>query len=151
MHDSVDQGSSLQSIRTAGMICQRMTLNVAVQQESQHHQGGKCKADRIESKNEHSQSKRACVGNTGSILHSLTCVPQASLAVLTWQQSWQAERSHEKLQQCLQRGCSCPLQSAAGQCDWEAALYAGPGPSSLASTAPQCSPEFGSQPQPAAM
>lgn len=82
---------------------------------------------------------------------SLTCVPQVSLAVLIWQQSWQAERSYERLQQCLQRGYSCPLQNAAGQSDWEAALCAGPGPSSLASTAPQCGPGSGSQPLPAAV
>lgn len=82
---------------------------------------------------------------------SLTCVPQVSLAVLIWQQSWQAERSYERLQQCLQRGYSCPLQNAAGQSDWEAALCAGPGPSSLALTAPQCGPGSGSQPLPAAV
>jgi hypothetical protein len=121
------------------------------QQKIHFHQGEKCNPDHTESKIDHSRSKRACVDNTGSTLRSLTCVPQVDLAVLIWQQSWQAERNSERLQQCLQRGSSCPLQSAAGQSDWEAALHAGAGPSSLASTAPQRGPGSGSQPLPAAV
>ncbi len=116
MDDSVYQGSDLQSIRSAGMMPSD-DFECCCQRESQLHQGEKCKADHIESKNDHSRSKRACVGNTGSILCSLTCVPQVSLAVLIWQQSCQAGRSYQRLQQCFRRGSSCPLQSAAGQYD----------------------------------
>ena len=131
-----------QICRALGMLarCHLMTLSGAVSSKAHSIRAGNA-----------APSGEKTSNDTGSILHSLTCVSQLALAALIWQQSWQAERSHERLQQCLHRGSSCPLQNAAGQSDWQAALCAGPGPSSLASTAPQCSPGAGSQPLPAAV